>query len=284
MRSVSSNSAIGVMVRRSAPGKAGDLALRVVSGLVLAPLAVLLVYLGAPYLDLLVLFLGAAMAWEWVRLCGEGELDPPGYAVIAAVGTALAAGALRHYSIAGWIIAAGAMAAAVLAARSSRQGSFWYALGTLYTALPCLAVIWLRESPQQGREIVLWLLFVVWATDIGAYVAGRTIGGPKMAPRISPNKTWAGLAGGMACAGLVGAVAAWTLGGPGIALLAVVSILLAGVAQAGDLLESALKRRFGAKDSSHLIPGHGGLLDRLDGLLAASLVVWLMIWTRGASL
>jgi phosphatidate cytidylyltransferase len=129
-----------------------------------------------------------------------------------------------------------------------------------------LALITIRE---QGRGPLLWVLFLVWATDSGAYFAGRAIGGPKLAPRISPKKTWAGLAGGMLAAALVG----WAMQNgvmPGAWRLAAASAALAVVAQAGDLAESGLKRYFGVKDSSQLIPGHGGVLDRLDGLLAVA--------------
>jgi phosphatidate cytidylyltransferase len=125
----------------------------------------------------------------------------------------------------------------------------------------------------------VWLLLVVWTTDIGAYFAGRSIGGPKLAPRISPGKTWAGLVGGMAAAGLVGGLLT-ALAGAGFWLAAGLGALLAAVAQAGDLFESRLKRHAGVKDSGHLIPGHGGLLDRIDGLVFAAptfaLVVALM--------
>jgi len=234
-------------------------------------------------MDLLVTIVAAAMAWEWARLCGDGRLDRPGHIMIVSVTAALAVGALREYMIAGWIIAAGAMAVAAVAARDGRQLSLWYAFGLVYLGLACLGLVWLREVPGEGRDIVFWVLAVVWATDIGAYAAGRTVGGPKMAPGISPNKTWAGLAGGVASATVVGAVAAWIQGAIDAALLAAISAGLAVVAQGGDLLESHLKRRFGAKDSSNLIPGHGGFLDRLDGVLAAALAVTGLVWLRGAS-
>ena len=147
----------------------------------------------------------------------------------------------------------------------------WLAIGLVYIAAPCIALVWLRAEPH-GRETIIWLLAVVWATDIGSYFAGRRLGGPKLAPRISPGKTWSGLAGGVVCAAAVGLVAAAL---PGVAhpwRLAVTSALLALVAQGGDLWESMVKRRFHAKDSGALIPGHGGVLDRLDGLMAAAVV------------
>lgn len=283
MRSASSSNEIGGTVRRLVPDKAGNLTLRVASALVMAPLALAIVYLGPPYFDVLVTVLAAVLAWEWSRLCGRGVLSRPGYLVIAVAAAALAAAGLREYAVAGWIIAAGVMAAVVVASRGAERQPFWYGLGILYTTLPCLALVWLREHPAQGREIVFWLLLVIWATDIGAYAAGRSIGGPKLAPRISPKKTWAGLAGGIISAGLVGTLAGVLLlsGNPfGLALAAAA---LAVWSQLGDLFESGVKRRFGAKDSSNLIPGHGGLLDRLDGVLAGGLAAALLIRLMEAS-
>jgi phosphatidate cytidylyltransferase len=155
----------------------------------------------------------------------------------------------------------------------------WLLLGLFYVSLPCLALLWIRNLPG-GLETLLWTLALVWATDTAAYVAGRGIGGPRLAPRISPNKTWAGLAGGVVGAALVGLAAALLRGGPADAALpgemwrlVALSGVLALVEQAGDLVESAVKRHFGVKDSGNLIPGHGGVLDRVDGLIAVSLAV-----------
>jgi len=210
-------------------------------------------------------------------------LSRPGYVVIAVATATLAAAGLREYAVAGWIVAAGVMAAMVAASRESDRRPVWYGLGVLYTTLPCLGLVWLREHPAQGRDIVFWLLFVIWATDIGAYAAGRSIGGPKLAPRISPKKTWAGLAGGIVSAGSVGALAgAFLLSGNPIGL-AWGGAALAVWSQLGDLFESHVKRRFGAKDSSNLIPGHGGFMDRLDGVLAGGLAAALLIWLMEAS-
>ena len=144
----------------------------------------------------------------------------------------------------------------------------WMLVGVVYVAVPCLAILWLRADAM-GLEMVLAVLFAVWATDIGAYALGRFIGGPKLAPKISPGKTWAGALGGLAGALAVGAISAyivpqWTIG-PTLALAVVISV----AAQLGDLWESWVKRRFGAKDSGSVIPGHGGVLDRVDGLMIA---------------
>ncbi|WP_374466850.1 phosphatidate cytidylyltransferase [Ferrovibrio sp.] len=162
----------------------------------------------------------------------------------------------------------------------SSNSLLWTAAGLFYVGLPCLALIWLREQPVHGRHIVFWLFCVVWATDTGAYFAGRTIGGPKLIPSISPNKTWAGLLGGMASASLIGGlVAAINPVLPAFALAGFASFV-AVVSQAGDFTESGIKRSFGLKDASHLIPGHGGVLDRLDGLLFAAPFVALcdLLW------
>ena len=282
MRSASSNDGIGDTVRRLVPDRAGNLALRVASALVLAPLALAVVYLGPPYFDVLVTIVAAVLAWEWARLCGHGAMSRPGYLVIAVATATLVAAGLREYAVAGWIIAAGVMAAVVVAGRETDRRPFWYGLGVLYTTLPCLALVWLREHPAQGRDIVFWLLLVIWATDIGAYVAGRTIGGPKLAPRISPKKTWAGLAGGIVSAGSVGALAGVTLLSGSPIELAWAAAALAVWSQLGDLFESSVKRHFGVKDSSNLIPGHGGLLDRLDGVLAGGLAAAVLIWLMEA--
>lgn len=166
---------------------------------------------------------------------------------------------------------------------TDHQPPLWKLAGLGYVAIPCATLIWLREthlesSPNAGMLMVLYLMFAVWATDIGAYFAGRRIGGPKLAPAISPNKTWAGLAGGMAAAAAIGGVCAsftpYPLSFSGCIFMGAVIAL---VAQAGDLFESWLKRRAGVKDSGMLIPGHGGLLDRVDGLIAAAPVYGLMV-------
>jgi phosphatidate cytidylyltransferase len=146
----------------------------------------------------------------------------------------------------------------------------WLALGFAYVALAVVSAFWIRHDAQAGRLTFLWVLAVVWATDIFAFFAGRQFGGRKLAPTISPSKTWSGLAGGMTAAALASAIfAAWSQAG--WLALALWGALFAVIAQIGDLAESAMKRRFGLKDSGHLIPGHGGILDRVDGLLAVLL-------------
>jgi phosphatidate cytidylyltransferase len=153
---------------------------------------------------------------------------------------------------------------------------FWNGLGLVYVAVPCAAFIVLREAEPNGWAAILFIVLVVWVTDIAAYFGGRAIGGAKLWPRVSPGKTWSGAVTGLAAAVLAGGAIAWltSAGGPalGMALAAPLSV----ATQAGDLLESAVKRRFGVKDSGHIIPGHGGILDRIDGLLGAAALAWLI--------
>lgn len=283
MRSGSSNSAIGATVLRSNPDKRRVLGVRILWALILAPPVLGALYFGPPYSDALMLVAGAVAAWEWARLCGRGALGAPGAIVIGAVVAVVVAAILREYSVAGWLTAVGAMGATVAASRDRQAPALWYGLGVAYLAAACLAFLWLRAEPDVGRAVVLWLVAVVWATDTGAYLVGRTLGGPKLAPSISPGKTWAGLFGGVGAAALVGLFVVVLRGQGNAAALVGASMALALIAQVGDLFESSLKRRFGAKDSSDLIPGHGGLLDRIDGLLAAALALAGAVWLMGSS-
>lgn len=162
-------------------------------------------------------------------------------------------------------------AAAILLAMHHRAGGVrWAVLGIPYICLPVFALITLRADPVYGVACVVWLLIVIWSTDTAAFFAGRSIGGPKLAPRFSPKKTWSGAIAGVVCAAAAGAAFAWFAELPGWIGLAVVSAIVSVIGQVGDLIESAFKRRFGVKDSSNLIPGHGGVLDRLDSLVTAS--------------
>ena len=153
--------------------------------------------------------------------------------------------------------------------RSGRGSAASLLAGLLYVLLAAAALYWLRADPGVGRTNLLFLLLLVWASDIGAYASGRAIGGPRLAPRISPGKTASGALGGLAAAVLVG-VAAATISSTAVIRAGALAGLLGMVAQAGDLVESYAKRHFGVKDSGRLIPGHGGLLDRLDALLAVA--------------
>lgn len=167
------------------------------------------------------------------------------------------------------------MAAAAMAwewARICNRDPIWLIFGAVYIAVPCGLLIWLRNETTPGMTTILWLFVVVWSADIGAYLAGRAIGGPKLAPRVSPNKTWAGFFGGISLAGIGGAMFVLSADGSFI-FLGLWAVMVAIASQIGDLVESAAKRHFGVKDSSNLIPGHGGVLDRVDALITGALAV-----------
>lgn len=175
------------------------------------------------------------------------------------------------------------MTASQASQQDKAQTQFWQSLGIVYITLPVTSLFALR-SLESGFSIVLWMLMVVWATDIAAYFAGRALGGPKLAPTISPNKTWSGLAGGVLAAGLTGCLFTWIISPAHLMPITLLSAVLAVVAQGGDLLESGLKRHFGIKDSGTLIPGHGGILDRIDGLITAAPVVAIIVLINGGRL
>ncbi len=256
-----------------------NLRTRVLSALVMAPLALGAVWVGGWIFALVVLAAMAIGLWEWLGLTA------PRFTLR---GRAVAFAALAFVFLVAGLADAGLAAAlsvgvaVVLAFYDGEEGAFapritrdslWIAAGVPYLALSGLSLILLRNDGSYGLAFVVYLLVVVWGMDIGGYLAGRLIGGPKLLPQISPNKTWAGLIGGMALATVLGYA---TLYGFGLAPNwsgVLVAPALAVIAQAGDFFESWVKRRAGAKDSGTLIPGHGGLLDRIDGLLFAAMAL-----------
>jgi phosphatidate cytidylyltransferase len=176
------------------------------------------------------------------------------------------------------LLLGGALLLAIVGALAMGWQPLRAAGGALYVGVPALAMVWLRGDVPGGMRHLIWLLLVIWATDICAYLVGRSLGGPKLAPTISPGKTWSGLVGGVAGASLMGGIAAHAFGAGYWFAAAAVGGCLAVIGQVGDLFESALKRRAGVKDSGHLIPGHGGLLDRIDGLVFAAPAFAGMVW------
>lgn len=262
---------------RFAAAARSALTARILSALVMVPVALSAAWYGAPALAALVALAGAGMGWEWVRLARISSpvaaffvvAAAPLAAIVVTAGDGLAACAI-----------AGGFAALAALAQPRLRGATWSFAGTLWIALPAVALLWLERGPQ-GRWVVLWLFAVVWASDIGAYAFGRLVGGPKLAPRLSPNKTWAGAVGGLASAvgaGLALAAAA----GAASPRIAATGAVVAIAAQLGDLAESSVKRHFHVKDSGVLIPGHGGLLDRIDSLLAATLALAAVVAASGA--
>jgi phosphatidate cytidylyltransferase len=224
------------------------------------------------------------LAHEWARLSGREAGRAWAAILIAAVLAVLATAVFRYYGTALFLTVLGAIAVYVVARLGRFPAPLWLAAGVLYIGLPVLALIWLRMDPASGRETLFWLLGLVWATDTGALLFGKAIGGPKLAPGISPNKTIAGLIGGIVSACLWGLAMDYAMELLAPVLLFVLSGALALVSQAGDLAESRIKRHFGVKDSGGLIPGHGGMFDRLDGLLAVAPVVAILYLVGGENL
>ncbi len=210
----------------------------------------------------------------------------------AIYGGGIALAALVVVWIGGWLLALLAIIAALQAWReweglTAHEPRYWQLIGIAYIAIPCASLIWLRDvqlaaGVHAGFTLVLFVLLAVAATDIGAYFAGKHVGGPKLAPAISPNKTWAGLGGGIGSAAVIGGICAAFMPFPETILGGIVlGALLAIVSQAGDLFESWTKRRAGVKDSGTLIPGHGGLLDRIDGYMFAVPFMALLVFLTG---
>lgn len=256
-------------------GRWSDLRKRALSAALLAPLALLGIWLGAGPWTALVALAAIGLGMEWATLTGTPPLAFAGYTVPAQLATAGVAAALGFPLLAMLLLAVGT----TLVWRATGRGAL--AAGILYVGLPLVALAWLRIHGTAGRSNVLFLVLIVWASDIGAYAVGRMIGGPKLAPAISPGKTWSGAIGGLLIAMAVGEAAAHAMDPAQPGRAAAVACLLGIASAAGDLLESWIKRRFGVKDSGRLIPGHGGLLDRLDGLMAAAPVAVLLALLLG---
>ncbi len=250
-----------------ASGPSQELVLRLASAVVLVCLTLVLTWSGLWPFAVLVGCVTLVVAWEWGRVVRAGTLDQLFWMSAGVLIVAVTLAALAKPSAALGLLIAGA---AGVAALDRRRDGNWAALGILYVGLAAVSLVWLRSDSQHGLDALIVLMLIVWGADSGAFVFGRTIGGPKLWPQISPNKTWAGLLGAV----LVGSFAAWAfavgvVGGSG-PRSAAIGAALAFISQVGDLIESAIKRQHGVKDASGLIPGHGGFMDRVDGLIFAA--------------
>jgi phosphatidate cytidylyltransferase len=288
------------------PAGLTNLQKRTLSAAVLLPVAVAAIMLGAPWFNILIAVFAVAMAWEWtsvvatVRSPGETKPVPApssrAWGVFAAISAATAA--LAVWRASGWqasgpdwwfesawmVIVSGVAVVAIVSLITDRQRAKWYVAGIPYVTVPPVALVLLRNAPE-GLATIAWMLALVVAADTGGYLVGRTVGGPKLAPRISPNKTWSGLGGAVAGAALVGLCTAFILNHTNVWMLTLISAVIGLLEQGGDLVESAFKRHFGVKDTSQIIPGHGGVLDRVDGLLAVAVAVLVMnLWAGGSVL
>lgn len=263
----------------------GALWKRVASAAVLIPLTLGALAIGGAVFAALVAFLGIIMCFEWARMIEKQEFLQTFLALAIGGAAAFATAASGNYAAAYAICAIAGAAAAERSLRSAKR-PWWTAFAAAYILAPCVALIWLRNETERGDALVLMLFLIVWAADTGGYIAGRLVGGPKLSPAISPAKTWAGAVGGLILGALAGAAGARLVWGEGDMLrYALIGGALGVASILGDMTESAFKRVFGVKDSSGLIPGHGGALDRLDGMIfattAMALVLYFHILSRG---
>jgi phosphatidate cytidylyltransferase len=264
-------------------GGMSNLQLRIVSSFFMAAITLALTWLGGVPFRLFAVLIGAAVFYEWSRMARSGAgSKPAGYlpeALVAIFLVALAAG-LPALLLLGLLVALVAIAAIIPLPGGENR---WIAPGIAYAGLSGFALALLRDDDRSGLVAILFLFAVVWATDIFAYFVGRAVGGPKLAPAISPGKTRSGAVGGLAGGVVAGLVLASFAGAGNIAALGVVALMLSAVSQIGDLFESWIKRRHGCKDSSQLIPGHGGVMDRVDGLVAAALALYVVGWLTASA-
>ena len=261
-----------------APIRRSNLALRIVSSLVLAPLAVGAAYLGG--LVFLAFWMVAAFCvlWEWDTLVSAEEKRPVLTMGSVAIGGAVLLLAFGRTAAAIALVALGMLGVATLASKARR---LWCVAGMLYAGAILIAPVLLRQDAAFGFSAVIFVFTVVWSTDIAAYFIGRVFGGQKLMPRVSPNKTWSGAIGG-AIGAVIGAMTFAYLTSLGhLGAIGILALALSIASQAGDLLESAIKRRFDAKDASGLIPGHGGVMDRVDGFVLAAVLAAAIGIARG---
>jgi phosphatidate cytidylyltransferase len=251
---------------------------RVLSGVVMAGVALALVYAGVAPFALLVLGVAGAMCWEWGHIIRDRKWDA-GFGVhAAAIAVAIGLAASGQVNLALIALLVGVLGVVAVTLRSRPLLS---AFGVVYVGLPSVAMMWLRADVDStgaglGFWAILFVFLVVWTTDTMAFVVGRTLGGPKLWPAVSPNKTWSGFLGGVGSSALLSAMFAMMVPGASSVTLAAVGLALAVIAQAGDLAESALKRRFNVKDASQIIPGHGGVMDRMDGVVTVAIAAGLL--------
>jgi phosphatidate cytidylyltransferase len=247
-----------------------DFPLRLAAGLAMGAVALTFTLAGVMPFAVLVVLAALVVSWEWGRLVHGREA---GIVVAVQIGTAALAGILAAAGFVGLGLLALPIGAILATLLSLGRNSLFSALGVFYAGLPTVALIWLRSDAWLGLLAVVFLIVIVVTADTAGFLAGRLFGRSKLWPSISPNKTWEGLIGAVIVSAIVGGLFWFAIPGASAVRLAATGAVLALVAQAGDLAESALKRRFGAKDTGTLIPGHGGVMDRVDGLVAVASAV-----------
>ena len=241
---------------------------RVITAIILAPIVIGSIFLEFPYYSLLVLAVAGCLSWEWSNLVAKE--DKSLYSTVYAISAATSVMLQSFFGIIMMIFFASLL---VFIKSKKEKHKALLVLGVPYISVGVGSLMWCMIA--FSNLAVLWLLLIVWSVDIGGYLVGSTVKGPKLAPKISPNKTWAGLVGGMIFAAFFGGLLAYCFQWENHHYYAAFAAVLAVVEQIGDLIESAIKRKVGAKDSSSIIPGHGGVFDRIDGLIfAAPFVYW----------
>ncbi|MBB5701812.1 phosphatidate cytidylyltransferase [Ochrobactrum daejeonense] len=250
-----------------------NLQTRILTAIVLGAVALWLTWIGGVGFTLFSIVIGLAMFYEWTGLTASRQTSFSrsfgwGWLVLTGVLLVLDRGALLTIGV----LLAGVV---VLLATQWKTGRGWPATGLFYAGFSAISLSLLRGDEPFGFTAIIFLFAVVWATDIAAYFNGRALGGPKLAPRFSPNKTWSGAIGGAVAAVAGGILVASLVAAPGNWVVPLLALLLSVISQIGDLAESWVKRQFGAKDSGRLLPGHGGVLDRVDGLVAAAALLYL---------
>ena len=263
------------------PRQLNNLTVRIISGLILGGLVLAITYFGGFVFHLMVAGFSMALLHEWLSMAGARVTARTKSTLWLLLLVALVPLVLNLHAYIVVPVAALAIALGMLS--EVKRSGWWIASALPYALLAAVTIDQIREGGEAGLAAVVFLFAVVWATDSFAYIFGRLIGGRKLAPSISPGKTWSGAVGGALAAVIIGAGAGRLMGIQAGFALAVAALFLSALSQAGDLFESAVKRRFGAKDSGRLIPGHGGVMDRVDGLVAASLALYLigMLTTGG---
>ncbi|AFX99001.1 cytidylyltransferase family protein [Candidatus Endolissoclinum faulkneri L2] len=262
----------------------GDLCKRVISSLVLLPATGLLIWIGGLAFDIGILIVASCMLWEWGGLIASPFDRYRTRLILAVVMLVCFLMALAFCFPAGMVCALLFASILTLFAKHLRiVEQIWLGVAIIMTIIPTLGIVWMRSYIEFGLETVIYVITSVVATDIGAYVSGSIIGGPKLLPKVSPSKTWAGLGGGIASSMLIATIFTIVLEEARIPALVPIAICITLVAQIGDLLESAIKRHFNVKDSGTLIPGHGGVLDRVDGMMTVLPMVTFAIWISGRS-
>ncbi|WP_375203130.1 phosphatidate cytidylyltransferase [Hyphococcus sp.] len=252
------------------PASAGALTRRILSAVILMPIVVAAVYQGGAAFAAMISFAAVIMLFEWSRMVERRTFTNAFYALVFASAAAMYFAAAGNYDAALFSAAIGGLAGSWFAKRNSGVG-VWSGFAAFYIIIPCIALVWLRLDAPSGGSLSFLLYGVVWAADSGAFLFGKFIGGPKISYALSPSKTWAGIGGGVLGGCLIGAVfGAWTVGPAAALLYAVIGGGLGAASVLGDLFESGIKRYFGLKDISGFIPGHGGALDRLDGMIFAT--------------